>query len=128
MRRLAGERGIEVYDGVAEDLPFAAGSFDYALMVTTICFVDSLTSSLQEVQRVLCRGGRFIVGFVDRDSDLVHRANEAQHLIHGLTLGPQGNDERRYLRSLGPASHDLCHGGLRGFRRQIHSATERFQH
>lgn len=28
------------YHGVVEDLPFRSGSFDYALMVTTVCFVD----------------------------------------------------------------------------------------
>ncbi len=41
MLALAAARGIEVVGGVAEALPFAPGSFDHALVVTTICFVDS---------------------------------------------------------------------------------------
>lgn len=37
----AAARGIEVVQGTAENLPFVAGSFDHAMVVTTICFVDS---------------------------------------------------------------------------------------
>ena len=36
----ASARGIKVVEGVAENLPFEVGTFDYALVVTTICFVD----------------------------------------------------------------------------------------
>jgi len=45
MRELARQRGIEVVPGVAENLPYNDGSFDYALMVTTICFVDDPAAS-----------------------------------------------------------------------------------
>jgi Methyltransferase domain len=41
MAAIARTRGIEVTIGTAELLPFAAEEFDYALMVTTICFVDA---------------------------------------------------------------------------------------
>ncbi|MBN2323589.1 MAG: methyltransferase domain-containing protein [Spirochaetes bacterium] len=70
MRKLARVRGIDVYDAVAESLPFGDGTFDFALMVTTICFVDDVRTSFTEARRVLKKGGRFIVGFVDRNSDL----------------------------------------------------------
>ena len=39
MKKIAQKGGIEVIDGVAESLPFADSQFDFALMVTTICFV-----------------------------------------------------------------------------------------
>jgi len=68
MLAYAAERGIEVVDGVAEDLPFAAGRFDHALVVTTICFVDSPARMLAEARRVLRPGGRLVIGFIDRDS------------------------------------------------------------
>jgi len=64
------ERGIKVAQGVAEDLPFAHDSFDYALIITTICFVNSPARMLAEAHRVLKPGGRVIIGFIDRESDL----------------------------------------------------------
>lgn len=70
MGKLAEARGVRVYSAVAEQLPFEIGSFDYALMVTTICFVDDLPASFREVARILKNHGTFIIGFVDRDSPL----------------------------------------------------------
>ena len=66
----AAERGVTVVEGVAEQLPFANDSFDYALVVTTICFVDSPARMLAEARRVLKPGGRIVIGFVDRESRL----------------------------------------------------------
>ena len=73
MRKLAREKRIRVYNAVAESLPFGAGQFDFALMVTTICFVDDIKKSFQEVERILINGGYFIIGFVDRASSLGRR-------------------------------------------------------
>ena len=64
----AAARGIEVVKGVAEHLPFASCSFDHALVVTTLCFLDSPARMLAEAQRVLRPGGRLVIGFIDRDS------------------------------------------------------------
>ncbi|WP_018175684.1 MULTISPECIES: class I SAM-dependent methyltransferase [unclassified Thioalkalivibrio] len=66
----AAARGIEIVEGTAEDMPFEACSFDYALVVTTLCFVDSPARMLAEAQRVLRPGGRLVIGFIDRDSPL----------------------------------------------------------
>jgi SAM-dependent methyltransferase len=63
-------RGIEVVQGAAEALPFADASFDHALVVTTICFVDSPEDMLSEAHRVVRPGGRLVIGFIDRDSTL----------------------------------------------------------
>ena len=63
-------RGIKVYPGVAERLPFPDGRFGFVLMVTTICFVDDIMKSFSEAFRVLRHGGCIIVGFVDKDSKL----------------------------------------------------------
>ncbi|HBF43902.1 MAG TPA: SAM-dependent methyltransferase [Desulfobacteraceae bacterium] len=68
MAVIAENRGIQVLDGVAEELPFDDFTFDFALMVTTICFVDDINRALLEAHRILSHGGFFIIGFVDRNS------------------------------------------------------------
>jgi ubiquinone/menaquinone biosynthesis C-methylase UbiE len=55
---------------VAEALPFTNSSFDYALSVTTICFVDNATAMLSEAYRILKPGGVLVIGFIDRSSGL----------------------------------------------------------
>lgn len=70
MRQKAIERSIRAVDGVAEKLPYTAESYDFVLMVTTICFVDDVLKAFREVRRVLKNDGVFFTGFVDRESPL----------------------------------------------------------
>ena len=70
MRTLAIRHGLTVYDGVAEDLPLPDHSYEFALMVTTICFLDDIASSFEEVKRILKSDGLFVIGMVDSDSRL----------------------------------------------------------
>jgi SAM-dependent methyltransferase len=64
------ERGVSGIQGVAEALPFKDGVFDYALVVTTICFVDDPRAMLNEAHRVLKPGAPLVIGFVNRTSML----------------------------------------------------------
>jgi SAM-dependent methyltransferase len=73
MRELARACGVEVLDAVAERLPFADSCFDYALMVTTICYLDDADAALREVFRVLKPAGAFVAGFVDGNSHLARQ-------------------------------------------------------
>jgi SAM-dependent methyltransferase len=70
MAELARKKGVEVVAGVAEHLPFMDGEFGFALMVTTVCFLDDIEMAFREVHRVLRPGGSLVIGFVDRDSPL----------------------------------------------------------
>ena len=70
MAERAARQGIDVHAGVAEALPFPDGSFRYALMVVTICFVDDPLKAFEEASRVLLPGGCIVVGFVDRESEI----------------------------------------------------------
>jgi SAM-dependent methyltransferase len=70
------ERGISCVRGVAEALPFKDEVYDYGLIVTTICFVDSVEAMLSEVYRVLIPGGLLIIGFIDQASRLGQRYTE----------------------------------------------------
>jgi SAM-dependent methyltransferase len=70
MAEVARKKGVEVASGVAEHLPYVDGEFDFCLMVTTVCFLDDMAMAFREVHRVLRQGGKFLVGFVDRESRL----------------------------------------------------------
>jgi SAM-dependent methyltransferase len=66
----ARKKGIEVVAGVAEQLPFGDSSFDFCLMVTTVCFLDDMKQAFREAWRVTKSGGHFLIGFVDSNSPL----------------------------------------------------------
>jgi ubiquinone/menaquinone biosynthesis C-methylase UbiE len=70
MADMARKRGIDVHDGRAEALPFDDESFDFVLMMTTICFLEDPLLALAEARRVLKPEGYIIIGMIDRDSPL----------------------------------------------------------
>lgn len=70
MGKVAMSRGITVIRGVAEDLPFRRASFDYIVMVTTICFLTDFFRAMEEVARVLTGNGYCIVALIDKNSPL----------------------------------------------------------
>lgn len=70
MALMAEQRGVKVHRAYAEKLPFENQSFDFALMVTTLCFVSDVSAALSEVHRILRPGGCFIAGIIDRESPL----------------------------------------------------------
>jgi len=73
MLTYAKKRGVTPVLGTAEALPFKNDSFDYALSVTTICFVDDARAMLREAKRVLKPQGTLTIGFIDRETRLGQR-------------------------------------------------------
>lgn len=68
MRMLSKKRMIDLIDSIAENLPFRSSIFDFALMVTTICFIDDIERTFKEIFKILKPEGIFIIGFIDRNS------------------------------------------------------------
>jgi SAM-dependent methyltransferase len=70
MRQLAERRGIITFEGVAEQTPFEKESFDFALMVTALCFLDDMEEAFHETYRILKQGGFFVNAFIDKESEI----------------------------------------------------------
>lgn len=76
MAELARQRGVEVLEGSAEALPFADDSFDFAIMVTVVCFLDDVAQAFREACRILKPKGTLVTGFIDRESELGQRYSQ----------------------------------------------------
>jgi len=70
MSSIAKQRGITIINAVAENLPFKKQSFDFALMVTTVCFLTNILQAFSEVHRILKPNGKIILGIIDKNSKL----------------------------------------------------------
>ena len=97
MLKLAQQKGIIVLKGVAEFLPFKNSIFDFALMVTTICFVDDLNIAFQEARRILKSDGTFTIGLVDRNSPLGANLSGTKRAKHILPIGNFLLNRRNHL-------------------------------
>jgi len=79
MRSIALDRGANMLAGVAESIPVKDGSYDFALLVTTVCFLESPETAFKEVHRVLKAEGFIIIGLIDRDSPLGRKYAEVKN-------------------------------------------------
>lgn len=88
MRKIARSRGIKVVDGVAESIPFKDCSFDLALMVTTLCFLDDVRKAFIEIYRISKPGGYFINGFVDKNSKIgrIYQKNKQKSVFYRAAI------------------------------------------
>ena len=100
--------GVHVLSGIAEDLPVATHTFDFVLMVTTICFVDDLKKSFQEAFRVLKKEGFIVIGFIDKESELgkVYRANKDKSHFYKIAEFFSTEEVLTCLREAGFESFD----------------------
>jgi SAM-dependent methyltransferase len=99
----AARRGILAVQAVAETLPFPDNSFDYALSVTTICFVDDAVAMLAEAYRVLKPGGELVIGFIDRSSRIGQHylAHQAENVFYREATFYCATEVEKLLRDSG---------------------------
>ncbi len=75
--KIAKSRGTEVVLGEGEHLPYRAGSVNYVLMMTVICFAGDVGALFREAARVLVPDGVLAVGFIERGGEIEkHYRNE----------------------------------------------------
>lgn len=67
MLEIAATRGIQTRVGAAEELPYPAGSFDGALMVTVLCFIENVSGAFDECSRIIRPGGTLLIGHIPSD-------------------------------------------------------------
>lgn len=70
MAKVAEQRGIKVYRAYAENLPIDNATFDFVLMVTTVCFLSDIPKAFSEVHRILKPNGEIILAIIDKNSEL----------------------------------------------------------
>ena len=91
-RRVAGHENVELLEAPATALPFDSSSFDAAISVQVLEYVEDVPLALAELHRVLRPGGRLVVWDVDwetvsmrsADPQRMQRVLEAwdRHLVH----------------------------------------------
>ncbi len=103
MGEIARRRGIEVLDGIAEALPFDNMQFDFALMVTTICFLNDVETAFNEAYRVLKPDGYLIIGFVDKNSPLgkLYQSHKEESLFYKVARFYSVEEVIFYLKKTG---------------------------
>lgn len=70
MARIAEQKNITVYRASAENLPIENEAFDFALMVTTVCFLADIPKAFSEVSRILKPQGEIILAIIDKNSEI----------------------------------------------------------
>jgi SAM-dependent methyltransferase len=83
--KIARNRGVSVFSGWGEEMPFQDGVFGTAFFVVTLCFVDSPAKILSEAARILRSDGKVVLGLVLKESpwgQLYQRKKEMGHRFY----------------------------------------------
>jgi ubiquinone/menaquinone biosynthesis C-methylase UbiE len=91
-RRLGSAENVELRDADATALPFDDGSFDAAVSVQVLEYVDDVDRAIAQLHRVLRPGGRVVLWDVDWETVSMHSADPERlervlaawdrHLVH----------------------------------------------
>jgi|SRR5690554_3421133 len=70
MLHYARQRNISVELAYAENLPYPSNSFDFAVFITSFCFIEHPEKALSEACRIIKNEGDLIIAFIDKESAL----------------------------------------------------------
>ena len=73
LAQMAKHRGVEVALREAEHLPYRAGSFDFVLMMTVICFLEDIQRAFHEAHRVLEPNGTLVAEFIEAGGEIFQK-------------------------------------------------------
>jgi SAM-dependent methyltransferase len=82
---MASNRGISVFLGKGDEMPFQDGVFGTTFYVVTLCFVDAPMRTLGEAARLLKSKGKVVLGLVLKESpwgQLYQRKKEMGHRFY----------------------------------------------
>lgn len=119
MAKIARDRGIEVIEGRAESLPLESESYDLALYVTTICFVDELDPTFSEAARILKPGGKLVTAFIPADSEIgrFYQKNEAEDKFFKIANFFEADEVIEAIKSAGFEAIEVVQTLTRGMRK-----------
>ena len=101
---MAKNRGISVFLGRGEEMPFQDGIFGTAFLIVTLCFVDSPTRTLGEAARLLKSGGKVVLGMVFRESpwgQLYHAEKQMGHRFYSHAMFYSYGEVNGFLKQAG---------------------------
>jgi len=79
MSEIAKKRGLNIITGVAESLPIEDNSYDFAIFITSTCFLDNPAIAYLEAARVIKDQGSIVIAFLEKDSELGKVYEERKH-------------------------------------------------
>jgi len=103
MSHFAAKRKLSVIKGIGEAIPVADETFDFVLLVTTICFLDNVEKTLKEINRILRRDGCIVIGFVDKESKIgkKYQKNKDSNIFYREAIFYSTHDVLVHLKKTG---------------------------
>jgi len=101
---MARYRGVSVFLGRGEEMPFKDGVFGTIFFVVTLCFVDSPRRTLGEAARLLRSGGKVVLGMVLRESpwgQLYRGEKQRGHRFYSHAMFYNYDEVGMFLRQIG---------------------------
>jgi len=101
MAEISRNKGLEVIEAAAEDLPFENKEFDFVLIVTSVCFFDDVQQAFKEAYRILKPDGFIVIGLIDKNSELgkIYEKNKAKSKFYNEASFHSVDEITRYLKN-----------------------------
>jgi len=80
MTAVAKMRGITVINGKAEKMEIQSKSYDLVLLTTTLCFLENIEKSFEEIFRILEDKGTLVLAFIDKNSVVGKKYSEKKEM------------------------------------------------